>query len=324
MALAGFENLQAGSIRVGDRDITYLIPEKRELGMVFQSYALFPHMTIFDNVAFALKTRRLPAAEIRERVHSALQMVRLGELTARKPGQLSGGQQQRVAIARALVNKPSVLLADEPLGALDKKLRQHLQLEIKLLQQELGITVIYVTHDQSEALIMADRIAVMHNGRIVQLGSPREIYETPASPFVADFIGETNFLDGRLERREEGDFLEIDGEPLIRIAPDAPRSPSAAVGAEATLAIRPERIGLFAAGALPSHPDTTVCDGTVERKIYCGDTTLYFIRLDHVDDAPVMARVPNGMAQAEWNAGDAVHAVWSQGAAILFGPSDER
>lgn len=324
MVLAGFEVPDAGTITVGNRDITDLAPEKRELGMIFQSYALFPHMSVFDNLAFPLNTRGTQKDAIRERVSAALDMVQLRDLSERKPAQLSGGQQQRIAVARALVGKPAVLLADEPLGALDKKLREHMQLELKQLQHELGITVIYVTHDQSEALTMADRIAVMRGGRIVQLGTPVEVYESPNCPFVADFIGETNFLFGTLMEANGELVFEIPGGAHIRIVESAPRSSSVAAGSAAILAIRPERVGLFPQGADLAHPNSTICDGVVERLVYRGDTTLYFVRLDESDGTVVRARVPNGLVKTTWQVGAPVHAVWSQGAAILYGEDDER
>src|SRR6266567_8624280 len=196
MMIAGFEAPTAGAIHIDDRDITELAPNKRNIGMVFQRYALFPHMSVADNIAFPLRMRRTPKAEIRRRVEAALALVQLEEYGGRLPSQLSGGQQQRIAVARALVFEPPVLLMDEPLGALDKNLREQMQIEIKRIQQSLGVTVIYVTHDQEEALTMSDRIAVMRNGCLEQIGSPTELYDNPATSFVADFVGKTNFLEG--------------------------------------------------------------------------------------------------------------------------------
>ncbi|MGP7733540.1 spermidine/putrescine ABC transporter ATP-binding protein PotA [Oceanimonas smirnovii] len=196
--LAGLEHPDAGIIRLGGEDITQVPAEQRHVNTVFQSYALFPHMTLFDNVAFGLRMQKVPAAEIRQRVQEALQMVQLDQHASRFPHQLSGGQQQRVAIARAVVNRPRLLLLDESLSALDYKLRRQMQVELKALQRRLGITFVFVTHDQEEALSMSDRILVMQHGRIVQDGSPRDIYEAPANLFVARFIGEINILDGKL------------------------------------------------------------------------------------------------------------------------------
>ncbi|HWA55997.1 MAG TPA: ABC transporter ATP-binding protein [Gemmatimonadales bacterium] len=195
--IAGFEHPTSGEILMDGRPLTLLPPFKRELNTVFQQYALFPHMSVRDNVGYGLRMRKVPKAEIAERVAQALEMVQLGALGERAPRQLSGGQQQRVALARALVNRPRVLLLDEPLGALDLKLRKEMQLELKHLNRQLGITFLYVTHDQEEALTMSDRIALMRNGRIEQLSGPREMYEQPRTRYVADFIGETNLLAGK-------------------------------------------------------------------------------------------------------------------------------
>ncbi|MSP77080.1 MAG: ABC transporter ATP-binding protein [Rhodospirillaceae bacterium] len=195
--IAGFEIPDSGRVHVGGKDITDLPVHKREMGMVFQSYALFPHRTVAENVAFGLRMRDVTRSDIERRVKDALELVALTGLEARKPSQLSGGQQQRVALARALVVEPPVLLCDEPLGALDRKLRQQMQFELKELQKRLGVTLVFVTHDQEEALAMSDRIAVMHNGRIEQIGAPTEIYEKPRTRFVADFIGEINLLEER-------------------------------------------------------------------------------------------------------------------------------
>ena len=194
--IAGFEHPDSGRVQVGGRDITDLPVHRRDMGMVFQSYALFPHRTVAENVAFGLRMREVPKPEIARRVQAALSQVALTGMEDRKPGQLAGGQQQRVALARALVVEPPVLLCDEPLGALDRKLRQQMQFELKELQKRLGVTLVFVTHDQEEALAMSDRIAVMNKGKIEQVGSPTEIYERPRTRFVADFIGEINILEG--------------------------------------------------------------------------------------------------------------------------------
>jgi spermidine/putrescine transport system ATP-binding protein len=209
--IAGFENPTSGEIFIGGKPVSRTPPNKRPVNTVFQNYALFPHLTVGKNVAFGLRLKRIPREEIRERVKEALEMVRLPSVEDRRPNQLSGGQQQRVALARALVNEPAVLLLDEPLGALDLKLRKEVQIELKQLQINLGITFIYVTHDQEEALTMSDRIAVMHHGVVQQAGKPREIYESPVNRFVADFIGETNFVSG---------VVETAGDPVaVRVGP---------------------------------------------------------------------------------------------------------
>ncbi|WP_439571977.1 ABC transporter ATP-binding protein [Phreatobacter sp.] len=214
--IAGFETVDTGRILVGDRDVTDVPVHRRDMGMVFQSYALFPHRTVTENVAFGLRMRKVPKPEIDLRVRDALAMVALTGLEDRRPGQLSGGQQQRVALARALVIRPPVLLCDEPLGALDRKLRQQMQFELKQLQKELGVTLVFVTHDQEEALAMSDRIAVMNAGRIEQVGTPEEIYDRPRTRFVADFIGEINLID-----RPGGRTLAVRPEKINLVAPGA-------------------------------------------------------------------------------------------------------
>lgn len=215
--IAGFEHPDSGRVHVGGRDITDLPVHRRDMGMVFQSYALFPHRTVAENVAFGLRMREVPKPEIERRVAAALAQVALTGFETRKPGQLSGGQQQRVALARALVVEPPVLLCDEPLGALDRKLRQQMQFELKELQKRLGVTLVFVTHDQEEALAMSDRIAVMNGGRVEQVGTPTEIYERPRTRFVADFIGEINILDGG------GPLRALRPEKIRLVAPDVAR-----------------------------------------------------------------------------------------------------
>ncbi|MDO8975993.1 ABC transporter ATP-binding protein [Reyranella sp.] len=215
--IAGFEHPDSGRVHVGGRDITDLPVHRRDMGMVFQSYALFPHRTVAENVAFGLRMREVPKPEIERRVAAALAQVALTGFETRKPGQLSGGQQQRVALARALVVEPPVLLCDEPLGALDRKLRQQMQFELKELQKRLGVTLVFVTHDQEEALAMSDRIAVMNGGKVEQVGTPTEIYERPRTRFVADFIGEINILDGG------GPLRALRPEKIRLVAPDGAR-----------------------------------------------------------------------------------------------------
>ncbi len=270
--IAGFERPNAGEIRIHGRPMAQIPPYRRPVNTVFQNYALFPHMTVFENVAFGLRMKGLSQKEIRQRVEEALAMVRLSGMEDRTPRQLSGGQQQRVALARALVNRPEVLLLDEPLGALDLKLRKAMQLELKSLQQRVGITFIYVTHDQEEAITMSDRIAVMNQGKVLQVGTPREIYEHPENRFVADFIGETNFITGRL--------LEVNAR-VGRVSLGANLTLQGSLGEswhgrpgdEVTLAVRPEKISLLAEareGALPAR---------VEHVIYVGNDTRYEVVL---------------------------------------------
>jgi spermidine/putrescine ABC transporter ATP-binding subunit len=243
LMIAGFVLPDAGRVLLDGRDITTLPPHRRNLGMVYQSYALFPHLTVARNVAFPLEVRRVPRADIRRRVERALEHVQLGGLDGRYPRQLSGGQQQRVALARALVFEPPVLLMDEPLGALDRQLRGEMQQEIKTIQRRFGITTVYVTHDQEEALSMADRVVVMRGGRIEQAAAPTELYDRPASAFVAEFLGAANLLRGRVAVAGPPSIVETDGGLRFPTA----RAPAPA-GASVTAVLRPERITVTTAG----------------------------------------------------------------------------
>ena len=306
MTIAGFEQPTAGEVRIGGRPVSHVPPHQREIGMVFQKYALFPHMSVFDNIAFPLRMRRAPAREMATRVESALEMVRLGGYGSRMPNQLSGGQQQRVALARAIVYRPPVLLMDEPLGALDKKLREQMQLEIKHLQQQLGTTVIYVTHDQTEALTMADRIAVLDEGQLMQLGPPEDLYEHPANSFVADFIGETNFLDGVLRGLSGGTAtVALDGGPVIKAArPEGVAGSWARDGVPVRVAVRPERITLRRSG----DSDGDGFAGTIQEIVYTGASVACMVQLGSA--VIVTARVPTGAGQPRWRAGETVRASW--------------
>src|SRR5580765_7763836 len=236
--VAGFAEPTSGAVRLGERDITSLPPWKRNAGLVFQSYALFPHLTVAQNVAFGLEMRKIAPAEIASRIAEALRLVRLERLGERLPRQLSGGQQQRVALARALVFRPDVLLLDEPLSNLDAKLRQDVRVEIRELQRQLGLTTVMVTHDQEEALIMADRLVVMNEGRIRQIGSQQDLYERPAEKFVADFVGRSTFIDGRMDG--PGRFVSAGG---LVVACEGSGS------GDASLALRPERLALMSVAA---------------------------------------------------------------------------
>ena len=265
MMLAGFESPTSGQILVGGREIAHLPPHHRGIGVVFQNYALFPHMTVAQNVAFPLEMRRLPKAEIQAKVKTALERVRLSHLAERRPTQLSGGQQQRVALTRALVFEPEVILMDEPLGALDKQLREEMQLEIRELHRRLGLTIVFVTHDQAEALTMSDRIAVFDRGRISQIGPGAEIYDHPQNRFVAQFIGETNLLEvSAVAPAANGDLLlTMPGGGVIRA-----KAPPHPVRAPAVVSIRPERVKLEDLGAAP--PDESL-EAVVEDVVYQGD-----------------------------------------------------
>ena len=308
MCLAGFEKVNAGRIQIDDRDVTGTPPHRRDIGMVFQRYALFPHMSVLDNVAFPLRMRGYARDKQHSLALSALDLVRLPNVGHRRPHQLSGGQQQRVALARAIVFRPRLLLMDEPLGALDKKLRESLQLEIKELQRHLGTTVLYVTHDQHEALTMADRIAVMHDGLIQQIGNPQELYEKPANEFVADFIGETYFMDGQVV----GDCtsvctVDVNGVGRIRASPASPSAMAA--GTLARVAVRPER-AIISDGTR----DEVGLAGTVTDAVYNGASTLYLVRL--ADNTLVGARISAGDQQLR--RGDDVHLNWEPEHAHAF------
>ncbi len=251
MLLAGFEQPTRGSIRLDGKPIESLPPHQRNMGVVFQSYSLFPHMTVAQNVAFPLSVRKVGKEEQDRRVASALVKVRLAEFAARKPAQLSGGQQQRVALARALVFEPRLVLMDEPLSALDKKLREEMQLEIRRLHRELGVTMVFVTHDQSEAMTLSDRVALFNQGRVEQLGTPKALYDAPANPFVAGFIGDNNLLQGA---REGADAVRLEGGPLLRGRAGPP------AGHVATLCVRPEALRLAGAEALDNRLEGTLVD----------------------------------------------------------------
>jgi len=317
MMVAGFTPPSAGEIAIDDRPITGMAPEHRNIGVVFQNYALFPHMRVFDNVAFPLKMRRQPRAVIRAQVERALGMVHLEGLGDRFPGQLSGGQQQRVALARALVFNPGLLLMDEPLGALDRNLREQMKTEIKRIHNDVGVTVLYVTHDQEEALTMSDRVALMNRGRIVQLGSAEDLYERPASRFVAEFIGESNLLEGRVESGDGGPvFVAGSGVRLhVGMGPPTPRS-----GERYTLMVRPEKIALAPAGAdVRDEPAAASLAGEVDDVVYVGEFTRYRVRV-----APgVVIGVKTANTHAAWRAkpGDPVRLRWAVTDAYLVPPT---
>ncbi len=312
--IAGFEHPTSGEVRIEGRPMGHTPPFRRNVNTVFQNYALFPHMTVFENVAFGLRMKRVPRDEIVRRVREALQLVRLSGFEERYPRQLSGGQQQRVALARALVNRPRVLLLDEPLGALDLKLRKEMQLELKHLQMTVGITFIYVTHDQEEALTMSDRIAVMNAGRVLQVGTPVEIYERPTSRFVADFIGESNFLPGRVVDvdRDVATVL-VAGERPVRVRIETP----VAAGQPVTVAIRPEKIRVTPVEAPEANG---FLSGRVEEVIYIGTDTFYVVRID--DQTTLRVRSQNDRNRLDGGqllpVGTAVTVGWAEDAARLL------
>jgi spermidine/putrescine transport system ATP-binding protein len=283
--VAGLEQPTRGRVLLGDQDVTGTRPYRRPVNTVFQSYALFPHLDVFENVAFGLRRRR--AGDLRRRVAEALDLVELGHLARRKPAQLSGGQQQRVALARAVVNRPDVLLLDEPLGALDLKLRRQMQLELKRIQDEVGITFVHVTHDQEEAMTMADTIAVMNAGRIEQLGSPVELYESPASAYVANFLGQSNLLAGTVVDRSGGTVVvEAAGARLTLSAQRCRTGPPA--GRRVLVGVRPEKVHLTADGEPPGAdvlPDAVIVDAS-----FTGVSTQYLVRLPSGDQLTAFAQ----------------------------------
>ena len=263
--IAGLTNPTSGSISIGNRDVTWLPAAKRNIGLVFQSYALFPHMNIYGNVAFPLVVRKIPANEIAERVAHVLRLLRLSGFERRRPGELSGGQQQRAALARALVFRPDILLLDEPLGALDRKLREEVQIELRQLQRSLGITTILVTHDQQEALSLSDRIVVLADGRLQQVGTPEEVYLKPKNTFVADFLGTANFLDGVLETHAGQRVLRLDGGAVLPCPSDIH------VDRDVVAIVRPERVQISPADEVGLSAEITEC-------IYLGQSFRYQLR----------------------------------------------
>ena len=302
MMLAGFEPATHGEIFLGERPINAVPPHKRGIGMVFQNYALFPHMTVNENLSFPLKVRRMSKTDISERVKKALNMVRLGSFGDRRPAQLSGGQQQRVAVARALVFDPGLVLMDEPLGALDKQLREQMQYEIKHIHESLDVTVVYVTHDQSEALTMSNRICVFNDGVVQQLASPSDLYERPENAFVAQFIGENNTLVGSVTgvsgsacKVDVGDGIEVDA---LNVNVDG-------VGSQTTLSLRPERVEV--------NPETgkypNIFDARIEEMIYLGDHIRTRATVCGRND--FIVKIPNATHHAMLKAGDMVKFGWS-------------
>ena len=313
--LAGFEAADEGEIRLFGEVVNHRRPYERDLAMVFQSYALFPHLSVERNVAFGLEQRKRPAREIRERVRAALDLVRLdpGIYATRQPSELSGGQRQRVALARALVLEPRVLLLDEPLGALDLKLRKEMQVELKALNQQLGVTFIHVTHDQEEALAMSARIAVMNQAQVAQLGTPAEIYENPRTAFVADFIGEANFLSGKVAGRQD-DRAAGRQEDLREVASDAgvfriPVAPDIAPGTDVRIAIRPEWLDLWRPGTVPA--DENGLSATVQDLLYLGETI--HVRVLLADGQAMLIALRNEgqlLNPLPWSRGDACVVGW--------------
>jgi putative spermidine/putrescine transport system ATP-binding protein len=297
--VAGFETPDEGRIVVGGRDVTEMPVHRRDMGVIFQSYALFPHRTVAENVGFGLRMRKIPRQEIDRRVSAALAQVALTGLEGRRPAQLSGGQQQRVALARAIVIEPPVLLCDEPLGALDRRLRQQMQFELKQLQKQLGVTLLFVTHDQEEALALSDRIAVMNAGRIEQVGAPAEIYERPRTRFVADFVGEINIVDGTWSG---GRLLAADGRAM-------PAPPAAGRDGPGAIAIRPERTMMTA-------PPAGLLSGRIVTTNYLGGQTLYRIAVD--SGASILVKDGRGEGNSVRAIGERVGVLWRAEDAVVL------
>jgi spermidine/putrescine ABC transporter ATP-binding subunit len=300
MMIAGFETPTAGDIAIDERSVVTLPPHKRDIGMVFQNYALFPHLTVAENIGFPLRQRRVDRATRARMVAESLEMVRLPGYDTRYPRQLSGGQQQRVALARAIVFRPRLLLMDEPLGALDKQLRESLQLEMRRLHAELGITFIYVTHDQEEALTMSDRIAVMRDGRIAQVGTPEDLYDRPCDRFVASFIGESNFFPGFVRGMENGLVVADCGGTILRAVAGTTLAP----GDPVTLTTRPERVRFAGAEAdLANRVWATVAE-----TVFAGERRRYLCRCD--GGASVVVKEPSSATTRRRAAGERVELVW--------------
>jgi putative spermidine/putrescine transport system ATP-binding protein len=306
--VAGFVEATAGQILFDDRDVTGLPPYRRNTGMVFQSYALFPHLTVAENVAYGLRRRGVAKPEIEARVARALDRVRLRPLSDRLPRQMSGGQQQRVALARALVIEPDALLLDEPLSNLDAKLRDEMRTEIRQIQQSLGVTTIFVTHDQEEALSVADRLVVMNAGRIEQVGTPLELYEAPRTEFVASFIGGANLFHGRLDGER---FVLTSGHPLVFARGPEPD------GTGAALAVRPERMTLAAPDA-PARAGENALPGAVQLRTYLGATTEYLVALDGNGTVRLRRNEPADAVAAAPKPGERVSVRWPASASILL------
>jgi spermidine/putrescine transport system ATP-binding protein len=313
--IGGFEEPTSGTLYLGGDDVTGLPPYRRDVNTVFQSYALFPHLDVFENVAFGLRRRGVGKAEIRERVGEGLRLVDLPGYERRKPGQLSGGQQQRVALARALVNRPKLLLLDEPLGALDLKLRKQMQLELKRIQTEVGITFLYVTHDQEEAMVMSDRLAVMNAGKIEQVGPPEHVYDSPATEFVAGFLGASNLLPGRIgERNGETTAVSLDDGGEVRVATGRIQVEGPAV----KVGVRPEKLQIVAAGSGAPAGWNSIA-GQVAMTAYIGVSHQYTV--DGPGGRLFTVYAQNAGTERAPQRGDAVELVWHPQHTFVVAPS---
>ena len=320
--LAGFEIPDSGSILLDGVDLVGIKPWKRPVNMMFQSYALFPHMSVYDNVAYGLRQDKVNKADIERRANEVLRMVGLADFSQRKPETLSGGQKQRVALARAIVKQPKVLLLDEPLAALDRKLRVEMRLELKRLQHELGIAFIFVTHDQEEALTMSDRAAIMNFGRVLQVGTPEELYEAPISLFVANFIGESNVFNGVLEVQGKDITLKQD-ELIVRVSPEARERAGMSEGDSAAVIVRPEHVQIRSADAeMFEYEKSNYYQGRIVEVVYLGSMRNYIIDLD--DGTRVLAQTQAGEQSEDVAAGDQVVVGWEIKRGVLVSGSEQN
>ena len=308
-AVAGLNDPDSGQVWIDGREATHLPPFQREIGMVFQNYALFPHMTIGQNIGFPLEMRKMNRIDREKAVKRVLDMVQLGQVADRFPRELSGGQQQRIALARAFVYEPSIILMDEPLGALDKKLRDHLQLEIKHLHEQLGVTIMYVTHDQEEAMVMSDRICLMNNAQVEQIGTPEDLYFRPETVFAADFLGESNLVSGVVrEMNDNSALVDIGGESIIRALPN----PSISVGEKVKLMTRPEAVDVLS----DAETRTNEVSGTLREVIVGGGATKLFVELPGGDTMRVTQLTRR--ATERLSPGAKLRLGWEQHAAVIL------
>ncbi len=317
--VAGLETPTSGSITLGDRDITWEKPYKRPVNTVFQNYALFPHLDIYENVAFGLRRRK--RKDVAREVEAMLELVELTPQARKKPAQLSGGQQQRVALARAIINRPEVLLLDEPLGALDLKLRRSMQIEIKRIQTEVGLTFVHVTHDQEEAMTMADTVAVMNAGRIEQMGAPAELYENPQTTFVANFLGQSNLIEGTVRGRE-GDDVKVDMQGTLVTIPGQRSHVAGTTGDRGWVGIRPEKVLIAEEGQVIDAPGNSIPGGVVTDVSFVGVSTQYLVRMPWGQELTVFEQ--NTGRRRLFATGERVDVSWRPEYAFLLDHTQDR
>ena len=317
--IAGFDQPTEGDVFISGTSVVGIPSHKRPVNMVFQNYALFPHMNVADNIAYGLRQRnpKPPKQEIAKRVDETLELVRLSGFGKRKSWELSGGQQQRVALARALINHPTVLLLDEPLAALDRKLRREMQMELQTLQREVGITFILVTHDQEEALSMSDRICIMREGQIIQSGSPRELYDEPVNRYVADFVGKTNFFNGKVVTANKSSISINSESCAVLVGVKSKGAPTPKIGSNACVAVRPEMISISAADEKDNHADIAI-KGHVKNRIFLGEHSEYLIVTEGFGDVLVLSPKTNESNRRIFAPGDHVSISWMPEAALVL------